>query len=571
MNSFSLLSPSMKKFKRIAFDRNPYISGLIIFGGLVICVGIYFALLKFLGYVNVAPMLGKILGPVIGALLVSKLLEMLFLSLFFMILFSCIISALSSFYLNEELQLLIVSPQSITSIFFSRFITMTFESSWMVLIFFTPAFYAFATILKASYVAYFVFPLFLGIFIIIPNLMGAFFALSLATFFPVRQMKKVFQFLSIIMLTVLVFFLRSLQAEKLINPSYFKDVSQYILGLKNPLLEYSPSFWFHKASVLLFKAEYKEAFVVILPITGIIIVSFILLNIFAKKLYLKSWQISMEAVNNQVLGLEWLRSILIYPFRFFSSPTRVIATKEITFFLRDPAFFSQIFMMTAIVFVYGYNLTILPLKDLSTLYSGEINDTLVYMNGPFIGFILAAIAMRFVFPSISMEGRAFWAMKASPLSARRIVVSKYFLYLLPMLFCGLVLCAVTNSLFAVTTKWLMWVSYVNVILQTVVITALAIGLGTLYASFEANSPLKIAGSYGGMVYMMLCAAFAFNLLFIEAYPVFRYFFRHIYLVNSSISVWVNSICAIVLVICSVGWVIMPLRKGMEEIERYEPE
>jgi hypothetical protein len=78
--------------------------------------------------------------------------------------------------------------------------------------------------------------------------------------------------------------------------------------------------------------------------------------------------------------------------------------KEITIFLRDPAIFSQIFMMAAIVFVYGYNLAILPLKDLPSLYSGEINDSMVYFNGPFIGFILAAISMRFVFPSISLKG-----------------------------------------------------------------------------------------------------------------------------------------------------------------------
>ena len=61
-------------------------------------------------------------------------------------------------------------------------------------------------------------------------------------------------------------------------------------------------------------------------------------------------------------------------------------------------------MMIAIVIVYGYNLSILPLKDLASLYSGEINDIMVYLNGSFIGFILASIAMRFVFPSISMEG-----------------------------------------------------------------------------------------------------------------------------------------------------------------------
>ncbi|MDD3148844.1 MAG: hypothetical protein PHD82_16240, partial [Candidatus Riflebacteria bacterium] len=452
-----------------------------------------------------------------------------------------------------------------------RLILMTAESSWMVVIFFMPALFAFATALKADWAAYLIFPFFMLFFILLPNLTGAMAALLLAAFFPVRQMKKVFQFLSIIVLTALIFFLRSLEAEKLLNPSYFKDVSQYLLSLQVPLLEYSPSSWLHQASMSLFRNSTFEAVWQFLPLFGLAAAGFILVNIFATKFYRTSWQLSMEAVDNQVLSLEWLRAAIIWPFRFFKADFRVIAAKEITTFMRDPAIFSQIFMMAAIVFVYGYNLSILPLKDIPTLYSGELNDTLVFLNGPFIGFIIASIGMRFVFPSISMEGRAFWAVKSSPVNPKRIMQIKLVVYLVPMILLGLMLCAVTNSVFQVSHQSLLWLSFINVILITLVITSLAIGVGAIYADFSADSPLKIAGSYGGFIYMILSGLYVINLLALEMYPMYRFFHSRFYMVRGHSAVILLAVSAILLLACTAAWIYLPFRKGLETIENYEPE
>ncbi len=571
MNSTELVKPALKKLQRVFSARNRKIVYFLTSGSVILAAVIYYGLYRFLDYVGRAPMLGETFGPIVGGLLVSKLLEMLFMTLFFMILFSSIIASLSSLYLNEELTVLMASPQPIGSIFRSRFILITAESSWMVIVFFMPALLAFATALKANLAAYLIFPVFLAIYVFLPNIFGAFTALALASFFPVRQMKKVFQFLSILVLTALIFFLRSLEAEKLLNPSYFKDVSQYLLSLQLPLLQYSPSSWLHQSSMTLFNNLTGKALQEFLPLLASTVLCFVILNFFAGKFYRHSWQRSMEAVDNQVLGLEWIRSIIIWPFRFFSPDFRVIASKEITTFLRDPAIFSQVFMMTAIIFVYGYNLSILPLKDIPTLYSGELNDTLVFLNGPFIGFIIASIGMRFVFPSISMEGRAFWAVKSSPVNPRRILTIKLFVYLVPMIILGLILCTVTNSVFQVSHPSLLWLSFINVILITLVITSLAIGVGAIYADFAADSPLKIAGSYGGFIYMVLSGLYVINLLLIEIYPMYRFFHSKFYMVRGHSSFILMGISAVMLLTCSAIWVYLPFRKGLETIENYEPE
>ncbi|NCB38483.1 MAG: hypothetical protein EOM80_06900 [Erysipelotrichia bacterium] len=571
MNSLSLVTPAIKKLKRVFSARNrKVVSALILLSGLIAAV-IYYSLYRFLDYVGRAPLLGETLGPIFGGLLVSKLLEMLLMSLFFMILFSSIISALSALFLNEELPTLMSSPQPVGIIFRSRLLLMSIESSWMVVAFFMPALLAFATALKANWQAYLLFPLFMIFFVMLPNLLGAFLALSLGAFFPVRQMKKIFQFLSIIVLTVMVFFLRSLEAEKLINPSYFGDVSSYILSLELPLLAYSPSSMLHKSCMSLFKNNTYEALSHFFPLLVGGLAGLLLLNAFASKFYRKSWQTSMEALDNQVLGLEWLRIAIIWPFRFFSPVTRVIATKEVTTFLRDPAIFSQIFMVGAIILVYGYNLSILPLKDIPSLYSGELNDTLVFLNGPFIGFIVASIGMRFVYPSISMEGRAFWAVKSSPSNPNKILFIKLCIYLLPMLCIGLTLCGVTNTVFKVSHPILIWLSFINVTLITIVITTLAIGVGAVYADFAADSPIKIAGSYGGFIYMTLSGLYITNLLALEMYPMYRLFFGRYYAARGFSGLTLIGICGIILLFCTAAWIYTPFRKGLESIENYEPE
>ncbi|MDN5279264.1 MAG: type transport system permease protein [Clostridiales bacterium] len=571
MNSFQLLTPAFKKIKRVFSLRSRFVLWLLVGGSLLVSGVIYYGLYRFLDYVGRAPMLGETIGPLIGGLLVSKLLEMLLLTLFFMVLFSSIISALSAFFLNEELPVLMASPQPIGRIFRSRFIMMTLESSWMVIAFFLPALLAFATALKAEPMAYLIYPVYLGFFMLLPNICGGFFALLLGTFFPIRQMRKIFQFLSIIVLTSLIFFLRSLEAEKLLNPSYFKDVSQYILSLQLPLLQFSPSSWLHQATMQLFRSDYYASLKEFLPLAALSIGGLAILNFFSTRFYRSSWQKSMEAVENQVLGLEWVRKVIIFPLRFFDNSFRVIATKEITTFLRNPAIFSQIFMMSAIVFVYGYNLSILPLKDLPTLYSGEINDSLVFLNGPFIGFILASIGMRFVYPSISMEGRAFWAVKSSPVRPGKILFIKLSIYLIPMFILGLILCAVTNSIFKVSSDILFWMSFINVGLISIVITSLAIGVGTVYADFDADSPLKIAGSYGGFIYMILSGLYIINLLALEAYPMYRFFFHRFIPISRFSAGFLVTLCSLLLLFCTIAWIYIPFRKGLEVIDNYEPE
>ncbi|MFZ2958124.1 MAG: hypothetical protein WA705_14650 [Candidatus Ozemobacteraceae bacterium] len=566
----NLLAPSIIAFQRqVELRRGKMLAALLVGGGLTV-LGLFFGLYKFLWYVGRAPMLGPLLGPMIGTLLVNKLLEMIFVALFFMITFSSIIAAFSVFYLDDEMRLLFSTPVSTVRIFWSRFVLMVVESSWMASVFFVPVFLAFCAASQAPWWTFFVYPFYIFIYLLLPNAVGGLLALTLGSLFPIRQMRKVFQFLSVLVLAGMVFFFRYLEPEKLMNPNYFSSISRYILNLRSPILEWFPSSFLREASLQLFAGNFYDSLKMMLPLVLLVAFTLFLLHTLAGSFYRASWQRSLEAVENQVLSLEWIRKVLIAPFVLFRPDTRVVASKEITFFFRDPAIFSQLFMMIAIVFVYGYNLSILPLKDLPQLYSGEVNDSLVYLNGPFIGFILAAISMRFVYPSISLEGKAFWAVKASPIRPSRLLTIKFFLYLVPNMLLGWILCLISNRLFQVTTPILRVISFANVTMMAVVTTALAIGLGAVYARFDADNPLKVAGSFGGFVYMVANGVFILNLLICQVYPMYRFYFSRFYPLRDLPGRVFVGCSLLVLVVCVAAWTIIPLARGREAIERYEP-
>lgn len=570
MNCFSLLSPNIKATLRSITSKNKALRFILFLVSLVIIWASYSGLLYFFKYVGKGETLGPVLGPIAGLFVLNKIFEMLCMALFFMLLFSSIVSAFSELYLDNELYTLMASPVPPANIFLSRFISMTFSSSWMTLLFFSPVFMAYATAMNCQNIAYFIFTFFLLSYVLLPNIIGAVTALVLGSFFPVRQMKKLFQFLSVLVLTGLIFLLRSLEAEKLMNPKHYARVSEYFRMLELPLSDKLPSSWFYDSAKYLFIDDYSGAMSKILPLLLSVAIGIIGLYLLAKFFYLKSWQRSIEALDNQVLSLEILRKILIYPFKYFKRDFKVIAEKEITTFLRDPAVFSQLFMMIAIVLIYAYNLSIMPLKDIPSFYTKGTNNMLVYLNGPFIGFILSAIGMRFVYPSISLEGRAFWAVKSSPVLPRRIMIIKFLLYLLPMLVLGLILCAISNSMFEVSHPALMWLSYLNVIMISTVTTALAIGSGTVFANFSSDAALKISGSYGGFIYMILTGIYIINLVILELYPMYKFSIGSLVPEKGYIAFILPYISVIVVLMCTALWIYIPLKKGLEKIDNYEP-
>ena len=164
---------------------------------------------------------------------------------------------------------------------------------------------------------------------------------------------------------------------------------------------------------------------------------------------------------------------------------RELVAKEIRVFFRDATQWSQLLLLGVLVVVYVYNIKVLP------LYTGEqvsffLINAVSFLNLGLAGFVVAAIAARFVFPGMSLEGRMTWLLRSSPLDIRTLFLTKYWVGTVPLLLVALPLIVITNIILEATTLILV-ITTVAMIGITLAITALALGFGALYPNYDTDN------------------------------------------------------------------------------------
>jgi ABC-2 type transport system permease protein len=136
-------------------------------------------------------------------------------------------------------------------------------------------------------------------------------------------------------------------------------------------------------------------------------------------------------------------------------------------------------------------------------------------------FVLSAVAVRFVFPAVSAEGAAFWLVRAAPVTMRAFLWSKFWTGLVPILVLAEALTLVSNHLLGVTPV-LRVLGGVAIFFMTFALVGLAAGMGARYPRFAAENLSQVAGSYGGIAFMVLAVLFILVVVGLLAWPASTY-------------------------------------------------
>jgi len=148
---------------------------------------------------------------------------------------------------------------------------------------------------------------------------------------------------------------------------------------------------------------------------------------------------------------------------------------------------------------------------------GELG--LFHLNLGLTAFVMAAVGVRLVFPAVSLEGRAFWLLRTSPVPLRSVLRAKFVAGLVPTAGLGTVTIAVTDWLLGASWPMVV-VSLASVWLLALLVTGLGVGLGAIYPSFEAENATRIAAGFGGVVYMVLSMTATLTVLVLQAGPAY---------------------------------------------------
>jgi ABC-2 type transport system permease protein len=138
---------------------------------------------------------------------------------------------------------------------------------------------------------------------------------------------------------------------------------------------------------------------------------------------------------------------------------------------------------------------------------------------------MATIAVRFVFPAVSAEGAAFWIIRSAPIRLRDFLWSKFWTGLLPILLLTEALTIAANEFLGVD-PFLKVVAAVAVLFMSFALVGMATGLGARYPRFAADSATQVAGSYGGVTFMILAVFYIVVLIVLIGWPTSVYLFRN---------------------------------------------
>lgn len=504
----------------------------------------------------------------LGDLLALRLLSMVLLTFFSILLFSNVITSLSTFYLSGELEILHSAPVRLESIYRAKFLETLADSSWMTLIYGLPVFIAFGAAFKASALYYVGLVLTIVPFLIIPAAAGIIVTMLLVNAFPARRAKDLLVLLGLLFFVVLYVLFRMLRPEKLVDPDTFPTLVQYLTAMRAPVAPLFPSTWASEALAPLLRGTVGETVFYLLMLWSTALAGIVAGEWTCGKIYYSGWSRSQEGKRARLSRSRVADAF----FRLVSLPFRgkmqAIVLKDVKLFFRDTSQWSQLFLLLALAIVYIYSFKLLPLER-AAMPSFYLQNLISFLNLGMVGFVTSAVAVRFVFPAVSLEGESFWIIRSSPLALKEFLWAKFWSSLLPLLALAEALIVLSNILLK-ATPFMMYLGIGTVLMMTFGITALGVGLGAVFPRFKYENVAQIPTGFGGIAYMLITMLFIGAVVVFEAWPVYRIFTAQT--LGNRISAggwgWIWASFSIVLLINAAA-VIMPLSLGLNRLKQRE--
>ena len=505
----------------------------------------------------------------IGDLLARHLLTMLLLTIFSLLIFSSVISALSNLYLSDDLELCLSTPVSIEEIFLSRVILTFINSTWMILIFSMPVFFAYGYVYASGAGFYFTFLHMIVAMAMIASGVGIFLTMALVHIIPAQRTRDIILLLSIVMVIALYFLFRFLRPERLVDPEAFFSVVQYMGALKAPDSPYLPTRWIGKTIWGSLRPSVGQGYFFEIALSWTTALSVMVINTWmANLVYFSGFSKSREARKRRSGGKRVLAFFAGACARPFGDEVGAVISKDIKVFFRDNTQWTQLLLLGALVIVYVYNFSVLPLHK-SPIPLDFLQNELAFLNMGLAGFVLSAVCARFVFTAVSAEGKAYWIIRTSPLNIKRYLWGKYFLFLSPMLLLGEALVVLTNYYLNVTS-FMMVLSAATMFLLTFSIVSMAMGFGAIYPRFKHENIAQVSMGFGGLSYMIVSAVLTGVVILIEAWPVYMIFMAQKKGVEISMGQWIFIVASFALALAILAAAVFkPMKKGFEALERYE--
>ena len=454
----------------------------------------------------------------LGDYLLRLGLSWLFLTFLSFLCFSGVVTSLSTFFLSDDLRLLLTAPVPVRRLFHARFLRTVTQASWMVVIFLAPVLIGVGRA-RCAGAGFYIAALAATVpFAVLPVAAGSLMTLFLVNTFPARRARDILMLMGLLFAASLVILLRFIRPEQLMRVESLPDLTDFFATLQSPVTPMLPSFWAGEAlfASLRGSADWLHLGALWLSAGAAIVLT----RMAHERWYFTGFSRSQEAPKarfTELHALDGLVSLLPW------TPVRKqMLVKDLKVFLRDVSQWSQLLLLLALVLVYLYNFRVLDLQRVPYM-AGFLKNFYAFVNLAMAGFVMATVAVRFVFPAVSAEGAAFWIIRTSPMPLRDFLWSKFWTGLVPVFGLTEVLTVAGNELLGVD-PFLKMMAAVAIAFMSVALVGLATGLGARYPRFGSD-PTQVAGSYGGVAFMIQAVFFVIVMIILLGWPSSIYLFQ----------------------------------------------
>ncbi|MGE0594032.1 MAG: hypothetical protein AB7G23_15570 [Vicinamibacterales bacterium] len=439
-------------------------------------------------------------------------LSWLFLTCLSFLAFSGVVTSLSTFFLSEDLRLLLAAPVEARRLFHARFAKTIGQASWMVVALMLPVLAGVGLARSAGVAYYLTILLTLVPFAIVPVALGTGVTFLLVNVFPARRARDLLMLMGLVFAGSLVLLLRYIKPEQLLRVESLPDVMAFFSTLQSPVTPMLPSFWAGETLFASLQGRVDLLHGAALWTTALAFV--VLLRASSERWHFAGYSRSQEARKTRVARYAFVDRLAgVLP---LSVPARHLFMKDAKVFLRDVTQWSQLLLLCALVLIYLYNFRVLDLDRIPSM-GGVIKNAYAFLNLGLAGLVMATVAVRFVFPAVSSEGAAFWVIRTAPVSLRSFLWTKFWMGLVPVATLTIGLTVAANALLGID-PFLKLVTTVAIAVMSLALVGLATGLGACYPRFGADNATQVAGSYGGVAFMIAAVCFVLVTIALLGWP-----------------------------------------------------
>ncbi len=538
-----LLSPKILAIRN-SFTLKAFLKRLPFFLiGLIFWIGFYMGTFKVLEFIRGIVFFGEILS--------KKLLSITFFSLGIFLMLSNIITALSSFYISKDVPFLMSKPVGIRHIIGLKTVETITSSSWMVLSFIPPFFIAYGVNYRAPLYFYIVLTLTFIPFVLIWGGIGITLAHLLTRILSAKKLRLALLAAGLMLFIAIYMLFRSRWSASPESPEQF-FLSFLKIKIDSRLL---PGFWITESLMPILNRQSPEIYYPFLTICfGMVML--MLSGITGNRLYGNS----LERIRPSAKAGISKAAAGCYP-----GENLAFLWKDTKIFFRDPGQWSQLFIIGALIFIYIYNFRTLPLKTLADAFP-FIKEFSALVNMLTAGLVLSAVAARFLYSSISLEGTAFRMIRTSPVTVKKLLLSKFFFGFVPVTAVLFAVVFVANIAMEIDA-FLSVLSAATTLLLCISISGLGVGMGAMYPKFKYENAASISMSPGGMFFMLIAFLVVLLTVSIEAYCFFVYKKALLLEMELTLPQKISFVCAgpTILVINAAAFY-MPMKFGRKRLE-----